>query len=161
MLRYTFGRFSVGLWVVWVSLALMSCATIPAQGDLDQLPFSLGDTVDDVKYEFSSDKAPEPFDSNYITRGSMLQFRTRGVHVFFNVESKVEIIRLEAPFKSDVEGLRIADSVEDLLAAKGQPTREPWDFNGNLAHVYKQVDGSRVRYDVNSRGRIETIFLIR
>jgi hypothetical protein len=77
---------------------------------------------------------------------------------FFVDQGTVESVRIDAPFKGAAEGIRIGDSLEQLLQAKGSPSVAPFEFAGSDAYVYRTAN---VRYDVSrTTKKVVTIFLL-
>ena len=158
------GRQLVGVCQLFIISLMFSslygCAVI-SESRVDHLPIALDDSLETVVAAFDTSIKPTPFSSNYIKEGSQLHLRRRGIRVFFDADERAIIIRLDAPFHDGIDGIRIADRLAKLLELKGEPLREPWSFNGNLAYVFDHSSGSKVRYDVTPAGKVETIYLIR
>lgn len=80
-----------------------------------------------------------------------------GIRLFFQSDKTLNNIRVDAPFAGDVEGIRIGDPLETVLAKWGQPYTAPWDFGGNKAYAYR-INGRVVRFDIDRSNKVATIF---
>ena len=82
-----------------------------------------------------------------------------GIRFFFLEDKTLNNIRVDSPFKGSVQGVRIGDSLDDVLRRLGQPYRTPWDFAGNKAYAY-QIGETTVRFDIDQSNKVVTIFQI-
>ncbi len=80
-----------------------------------------------------------------------------GIRFFFTAARTLDNIRVDSPFKGSVQGVRIGDSLDDVLRRLGQPYSAPWDFAGNKAYAY-QIGETMVRYDIDKSNKVATIF---
>ncbi len=77
---------------------------------------------------------------------------------FFTGDKVLDNIRLDAPYSGSVHGIKLGDSFDNVRAKLGEPLRS-WDFGGDKANLY-QFGSTSVRFDVNSSGKVGTIFVM-
>jgi hypothetical protein len=117
----------------------------------EDLRVVLGDSMDRVKAVYG-------INSELSNTSPSFNLPLSGIYFFFSAGDKtLENIRVDAPFRGQVEGVRIGDPLQDILTRFGQPYRTPWDFGGNKAHVYR-IGGRIVRFDIDPSGNVTTIF---
>ncbi len=141
------------------------CGLISTQAlalDIDQMPIKLGDAYQQVKDAYKTSLEPEPVKTT--TPGSTaVRLKTKGVWFFFNRESKVYTIRLDAPFPGNVGGVKINDSVVQMQKVLGKPAKIP-PTQSTLqprSYVYYLDDVTTVVFRANSDDEIETIFILK
>jgi hypothetical protein len=126
----------------------------PIPVSIEGLSVALGDTRDKVKFAYPSATTSEH------ERGSeppYLQSDADGLRFSFFDDDTLKVVRMDAPFKGSVLGVRIGDS-GDLLSGKlGQHSTIPWASN---AYLYKTTNGAAVRYDLDSSNNVRTIYYI-
>jgi hypothetical protein len=88
----------------------------------------------------------------------MLAAPLEGLSFFFKTEGKLLYeIRAEEPFVGRIEGVRIGDALDDVIAKLGQPRGKPFDFGGNKAYVFS-VSAGVFRCDFDNSRKCVTIF---
>ena len=88
----------------------------------------------------------------------MLAAPADGLSFFFkNDEKLLYEVRADQPFAGSIEGIRLRDSLGDVLAKLGEPLRSPWDFAGNKAFIFA-VGARKVRCDFDDSNKCVTIF---
>jgi hypothetical protein len=103
----------------------------------------LGDTLDRVRQAYPDAAVM----NNDPSKPADLNLPLNGIRLFFS------------DHKGSIQGLRIGDSVDDVIRQLGQPYTTPWDFAGNKAYAYR-ISDAVVRYDVDKSDKIVTIFVI-
>ena len=84
---------------------------------------------------------------------TVLHLRTKGIWVFFNPTGKVDTIRLDAPFAGDVLGVKLGDTVKQVLKKLGNPIKKPSTaFITMKSYRYALDDSAYVNYDANDDG---------
>ncbi|MEI9900139.1 MAG: hypothetical protein WDN31_08435 [Hyphomicrobium sp.] len=115
---------------------------------VEGIAVGLGDTMDAVKAAYPSGSVME----------GQIYLPLNGTRFIFDKDSQtLRTIRLEAPFSGSIQGMRIGDSLDNLLRTMGQPYAAPWDFAGSKAYAYN-VGDTVVRFDVDKSDKIATIF---
>jgi hypothetical protein len=90
-----------------------------------------------------------------------LRLKTRGVWFFFNKDGRIYTIRLDAPFRGAVNGVRIGDPAAKMLDVLGQPVKTlkaPVRL-GAPAFLYYLDDETTARFDLDDDNQVETVFL--
>jgi hypothetical protein len=153
----------VSLFFVFVNFA-------PAQADglkIDGLLVWLGDTVDKVKEAYNTPLDPEPSDSSTQRGGTQLRLKTKGLWFFFNKEGKIYTIRLEAPFRGAINGVKIGDTAAKMMKVMGPPAKTPKPIagvpNGVLprSYIYYPDDSTTANFQVNADDELEIVFLLK
>jgi hypothetical protein len=142
-----------------LALTLTSCVNTQ-QVKIDGLPIKLGDSTTQVQAAFQTQLEAEPYENSVNKGGYSLQLRSKGVWTFFNNEGKAITIRLSAPFKGNVAGVKIGDTLLTLKTKLGEPVKKPFKFGMSDAYLYYPDDTYSARFDVNESGEVETIFII-
>lgn len=83
-----------------------------------------------------------------------------GLWFFFDAKGLNDNIRIEAPFKGQIAGVGVGETLAQLTQKRGKPVREPWKFGQDNAYLYDLNPIARVRYDVAPDGRIFRIFIL-
>jgi|SRR5690348_5934841 len=78
---------------------------------------------------------------------TVLHLRTKGIWVFFNPTGKVDTIRLDAPFAGDVCGVKLGDTVKQVMKKLGSTA-----FITMKSYRYALDDSAYVNYDANDDG---------
>jgi hypothetical protein len=130
--------------------------------NVEGLLVSLGDTPDKVKAAYDSKLEPEPYDSPGSSGTTFLRLKTKGVWCFFGKDGKVYTIRLEAPFAGKINGVKIGDSLAQMLKVLGNPDklRKPFaktDFG--KSYIYYLDDVTTADFEMDTDGQVETVFL--
>jgi hypothetical protein len=111
---------------------------------ITSLSVALGDNRERVKQVY-----PNAADAG---RGD-LTMPLDGIRFFFTKDAGIlNNIRVDAPFIGRVRGVRINDQFDDVVVRLGQPS-----YTRGSSYFYR-LDGNIIRFDVNSSGRVETIF---
>lgn len=144
-------------------------AALAQQTVIEGVGFKLGDDVQTVKAALKTELDPEPMERNPalppsaidINKGkTVLHLRTRGIWAFFNPDGKVVTIRLDAPFRGDVKGIRLGDRLPKLTATLGQPLKKPWGFGSAQTYQYALDDSAYSNFNLNDDG-VQIIFITR
>lgn len=118
---------------------------------------NVGDSIQAVQKALETDAAPSPTYSSHIRTETSIGVPARGVRVFFNESGTATIIRLDAPFRGNVEGARIGASRDELRRRLGEPLKTM--RLGLLdAFLYKQT-GASMRCDFGPDDLVRTIFV--
>jgi hypothetical protein len=137
-------------------------AALAQTANIEGMPIQVGDTLDKVQDVYKTTMVPEPVQS--IHEGEKgLQLKTKGVWFFFDKDGKIETIRLDAPFKGAVNGVRIGDSTAKMRQVLGEPVKtltRPVTPEYN-AYLYYIDDRTTARFDVDGDNKIETVFLFK
>lgn len=131
----------------------MPAAVTPIAG----LSLALGDTIAKVRatYDIRNDAMK---DCSASSPCLMLAAPLNGLKFFFKTDNELLYeVRADAPFSGSIYGVRIGDTLEELLKKFGQPAASPWGFGGNKAYLFR-VHGIALRCDINSAGQVATIF---
>ncbi len=81
-----------------------------------------------------------------------------GLMFFFKTDEKLLYeIRADEPFAGSIEGVRIGDAFDDVIARLGQPRGKPFDFGTNKAYVFN-VGSGVFRCDFDSSRKCVTMF---
>ena len=152
-------RISIRLATLFFVSACIATAAQAQQAKTEGLPIKLGDSVSQMQSAFQTSIEPEPYESAVNKGGSVLRLRTKGVWTFFNKEGKVQTIRLDAPFKGNVGGVKIGDPLRTLKSVLGESVKKPFKFGLSEAYIYYPDDTFSARFDVNDSGEVETIFI--
>jgi hypothetical protein len=133
-------------------------ANTPASsGDLSgsQVPgvqVALGDSFDRVSSAYPSGR------QTTVSEKPAWWAQSDGLYFFFTGDKVLDNIRLDAPYSGSVHGIKLGDSFDNVRAKLGEPLRS-WDFGGDKANLY-QFGSTSVRFDVNSSGKVGTIFVM-
>jgi hypothetical protein len=128
-------------------------AIAPIQG----LSVAIGDSMDKVRSVYNIRGNSVPDCSATSNPCVMLVDSANGLTFFFKDDSKpLDEVRVDAPFSGSIEGVRIGDTLQDLLKTLGQPTAPPWGFGDNKAYLFR-IHGYGFRCDVDSDGKVSTI----
>jgi hypothetical protein len=145
-----------------------SPAAPPLQGpaiNIEGLPVWIGDTADKVKEAYQTPLEPEPADNSAIRGTTSLRLKTKGVWFFFNRDGKITTIRLEAPFKGKINGVKIGDTASKMLKILGNPAKVPRPFagiNSNLlprSYIYYLDDVTTANFQVSPDDEVDIVFL--
>lgn len=147
--KFTFGALLLSL----------SALVHAQQAKTEGLPIKLGDSPAQMQSAFQTQIEAEPYESALAKGGYVLRLRTRGVWTFFNKEGKAYTIRLDAPFKGSVAGVKVGDTVLTLKKLLGEPVKKPWKWGTSESYLYYPDDTYTARFDVNDAGEVETIFI--
>ena len=132
-------------------IALTAFAQDVKQTDL---PVNLGDSISAVRTATNGDIETQ-------TNGVVfIHLKSQGIWVFFNQQKIANSIRFNAPYSGYVVGVKVGDSAKSLQIVMGNPMKAPWSFRDNTAYLYALNASANVRFDVNSAGQVETIFLM-
>ena len=143
-----------------VCAALSGCAHTPI-ASLERL--QIGDSVERVQRVLHSRVEPVPSTSSVEHDATAINLPERGIRVFFTAGSTY-VIRFDAPFGGDIDGLRIGETRQALLARRGSPTRTLAPHMRTAPNVpdpylYRLPDGTTLRADFDAGERIVTIFV--
>jgi hypothetical protein len=118
-----------------VAVALLLPTFVFAQlSPLPSVAFKLGDDVPTVKAALHTTVEPEAIARNPalpatfpdMNKGkSVLHLRTKDIWAFFNPTGTVETIRLDAPFKGDILGVKLGDGAGKITSTLGNPLTKP------------------------------------
>ena len=88
----------------------------------------------------------------------MLRTPSDGLTLFFNEkELTLRNIRADVPFSGSIDGVRIGDVFDDVVARLGQPYVGPLDVGNNKAYVFR-VGPNLFRASFNNTQKLETMF---
>ena len=118
---------------------------------------SVGDSVQAVQKALETDAAPNPTASLITRNETAIGVPARGVRVFFNESGTVTVIRLDAPFRGNVEGARIGASRDELLKRLGEPFKI-LKLGQHDGFFYKRV-ATNLRCDFGPDDVVRTIFV--
>lgn len=149
--------FAIAVTSAW----LLANLAFAQQAGTEGLPIKLGDSVAEVQAAFQTTLEPEPYESAVTKDGKVLRLRTKGVSALFGKEGVTTTIRLQAPFKGSVSGVRIGDGLATLRKQLGEPVKEPFVFGSHEAYLYYPDGTNSARFDINQSGEVETIFINR
>jgi hypothetical protein len=118
---------------------------------------NVGDSVQAVQKALQTDAAPSPTSSVITRNETAIGVPARGVRVFFNESGTAIVIRLDAPFRGNVEGARIGASRDEVRKRMGEPikTMKLGPIDGLL---YKRP-GTSLRCDFGPDDVVRTIFV--
>lgn len=74
-----------------------------------------------------------------------------GVKFFFTKDKVLRQIMVEAPYKGSVDGIKIGDTAEDVVARRGQPDDITKVYGGS-GYLYR-VAGNILRYDIDEKSK--------
>ena len=144
--------------IVIALLFASSAALAETAANIQGMPIRHGDTVEKIQDAYKTTMVPEPFKTpDDGSRG--LRLKTKGVWFFFDKSGKIDNIRLDAPFKGSVNGVKIGDSTARMREVLGEPAKTVKPPFGGF--VYYIDDRTTARINVDSDDNIETIFLIK
>lgn len=124
--------------------------------NLEDLRVAFGDTFDKVRFAYPSAETISGSDG----KPQSLKLPSSGLQFFFADDGTLYNTRMDPPFAGSVHGIRIGDSRDDLFKVLGPPHRDPWDFGSDKAYLYR-INGANVRYDINPKGKVATIFYLK
>jgi len=127
--------------------------TAPGTLEIEGLKAALGDPIERVRTAYNIKN--EPFTSG---RSLMHRVPLEGLFFFFDKDSTLYQVRMDAPFAGSVQGIRIGDLLDKVLQQLGQPYTAPWDFGGNKAHAF-QLGQIVLRYDIAKDGKVATMMV--
>ena len=132
---------------------------------IDGLPtIRFGDTAEQVQKELSTSLEPEEMPTTgpqlpYAVKKMQLRLKTRGIWVFFE-KDKVTEIRLDAPFKGNIAGVKLGDSETKIEKTFGAPVaHSKWGQLTGYSYYFDDV--TTVRFMVNADDELETVFLVK
>ena len=80
-----------------------------------------------------------------------------GLRFFFGKDDKrLRTIRADAPFAGTIQGVRIGDMANDIVARLGQP----YSISSDGKSYFYNIEGNVVRYDLDKANKVGTIFAI-
>lgn len=128
---------------------LAGSGTIKIEG----LKAELGDPIERVRTAYNIKNEPT-------TSGRALLHRVplEGLFFFFDTDSTLYQVRMDAPFAGSLQGIRIGDQVDKVLEQLGQPYTAPWDFGANKAYAF-QLGQIVLRYDIAIDGKVATMMV--
>ena len=127
--------------------------TGPGTLEIEGLKAELGDPIERVRTAYNIKN--EPFTSG---RSLMHRVPLEGLFFFFDKDSTLYQVRMDAPFGGSLQGIRIGDPVDKVLQQLGQPYTAPWDFGGNKAYGF-QLGQIVLRYDIAKDGKVATMMV--
>jgi hypothetical protein len=137
-------------------------AALAQTANIEGMPIQVGDTLDKVQDFYKTTMVPEPV-KTFTGEVTGLQLKTKGVWFFFDKDGKIDTIRLDAPFKGAVNGVRIGDSTVKMRGVLGEPIKtlkRPFSSQSS-GHIYIVDDRTTARFDVDDDNKIETVFLFK
>lgn len=150
-------------YLVLVALAMLPPEAAFARERLanaDAVPglrVALGDTMDKVRSAYAVRGQP----TNGCLQSKpclMLSAPSEGLRFFFKSDDKLLYeIRADQPFAGRIVGVRLGDSVDEVIAKLGAPLRPPWGYAGHKAYLF-DADPHRLRCDVDASNRCVTLF---
>ena len=152
-------RFFVAVGLAVSGLALAQTKTI------EGLPIRPGDSIEKVKTALRTTLEPEESKSALQRNTKQLRLKTKGIWAFFDPDGRVYNIRLDAPFRGNVGGVKIGDSRATLVEKLGKPAKLLKGATPRLKqedpYVYYIDDRTTVRFDFNRSAEIETVFILK
>lgn len=134
-------------------LAVVPAGVPPASANL---LVAIGDSATEVQTRYGIKSEPISEGGNELMLGAPLD----GLMFFFNEQDKIlSEIRADAPFGGTIDGVRIGDTLSDVISKLGQPTAPPWDFGKNKAYIFS-VSGHKLRCDFDPDGKVATLLLL-
>jgi hypothetical protein len=149
--------------IVLIFVAAGFASASAATANIEGLSIRIGDTSDKVKEVYQTDLEPEPSES-VVNRGTTaLRLKTKGVWFFFTREGKIYTIRLDAPFAGKVGGIKIGDTVTQMIKVLGRPAKTPKQISPlqPRSYIYYLDDVTTANFQANTDDEIETVFLIK
>ena len=125
----------------------------PGTIKIEGLKAELGDPIERVRTAYNIKN--EPFTSG---RALMHRVPLEGLFFFFDKDSTLYQVRMDAPFGGSLQGIRIGDPVDKVLEQLGQPYTAPWDFGDNKAYAF-QLSQMVLRYDIAKDGKVATMMV--
>jgi hypothetical protein len=120
----------------------------------ENLRVALGDTIAKVRAAYGITADPIPTNNHQ----AMLRAPSDGLTLFFNEkELTLRNIRADVPFSGSIDGVRIGDVFDDVVARLGQPYAGPLDVGNNKAYVFR-VGPNLFRASFNNTQKLETMF---
>ena len=130
-------------------------AEVPKRALTMNLRVALGDKIERVRAAYNITANPTPT----VNEQLMLVAPAHGMMFFFKEKEQTLCnIRADAPFLGSINGVRIADTFENVVATLGKPSGDPWDFGDNKAYRFR-VGSTWLRCDFNKEQKVATIFL--
>ena len=128
-------------------------APAPPNLNLADLPVSFGDTYDEIKAAYPS--APEPDHANpQGHRIVSVHMKELGIWFFFDERERINLVRLDEPWKGSVLGVTMGSSKDAVRLKMGEPARKGI---GDDSYYYDK--GSLyVHFDFDGQNRLSTIF---
>lgn len=120
------------------------------------LVVSRGDSLDSVRNILRLSSPPEALDESD-GPGYFYHLPGLGFRVFFDGAKQVYSIRFDHPYPYAVEGVRIGDTEEDVINARGKPDRHFPVPDGQARWIYDRPRFLRVDFNPETN-RVETIF---
>ena len=142
-----------------LAIVLFSSCAFSQQSKTEGLSVKLGDSIAQMQSAYQTPIEAEPYESATNKGGFVLRLRTKGVWVFFNKYGKAYTIRLDPPFKGNVAGVKVGDTVLAMKKQLGEPVKKPTKFGLNDSYLYYPDDTYSASYATNEAGEVETIFL--
>jgi len=120
-------------------------------------PVSFGDSMDKVRSVYGVlGEATE--DCQSTDPCLMLTASSEGLTFFFKIDKKtLYLIRADEPFAGSIEGVRIGDAFDYVVAKVGQPSGAPSDSGVTKTYYFNVSDGV-VACDFDLSGKCSTIF---
>lgn len=116
----------------------------------------LGDTIGNVRAAYGITADPLPTRDEQL----MLVAPADGLTFFFKEKDQMlRNIRADAHFAGSINGVRIGDTLDSVVAKFGQPSRDPFDFNDNKAYVFS-LGSTWFRCDFDKEQKVATMFLL-
>ncbi|MGA3281247.1 MAG: hypothetical protein ABSD50_09710 [Smithella sp.] len=115
-----------------------------------------GDTIDQVRSVYHTSAEPEPTDRPDKPGGKVLRLQSEGVWFFFDQTGKIYTIRLEAPFRGSIKGVKIGESLEMVLKSLGEPDKKLPNISPFI--YFYMPTGLQLQFDRDT-GAVRTIFL--
>jgi uncharacterized caspase-like protein len=126
----------------------------PAVPAAEDLRVALGDNIERVRAAYNIKVDPLPTQNEQLLLNAPLD----GLMFFFNEKDQtLRNIRADAPFAGSINGVRIGDNLDDVIARLGQPSRAPFDFNPNKAYLFR-FGPNWFRCDFNKEQKVATMF---
>jgi len=120
----------------------------------ENLRVALGDTIAKVSAAYGITANPIPTNNHQ----AILRAPSDGLTFFFNEkELTLRNIRADVPFSGSINGVRIGDTFDDVVARLGRPYVGPLDVGNNKAYVFR-VSPNLFRALFNNTQKVETMF---
>jgi hypothetical protein len=153
--------------VLFLALAALGIAgsAFAQTKNVEGLPIDLGDSIPEVQAALGTAMEPEP-STSVQPDTKELRLKSKGISVFFDRSGKAYNIRLDAPFKGSIKGIKIGDSRVALVQKFGEPVRVIKSVSGRPVqnrqepYIYYIDDRTTARFDFDRDDVIETVFIV-
>lgn len=126
-----------------------------------ELGFKLGDTEEQVKLALHTIEDTKAFTSTGNSKNAyQLYISNEGIRVFFDKAKISTLVTLEKPFAGGYKNVKVGDNITKAEQTLGDDFKKSFKFGSYDTYFYRPIDGSVTRFDVNTFGNIEKIFIL-